>query len=140
MLVGFPGESEEEFAELCRFVEEMEFDRLGVFQYSHEEGTSAHELKDDVSPEVKAQRANDLMELQREISLSKNIQRVGTQQKVLVDRKEGGYFIGRTQYDSPEVDNEVLIDAKKFFVRLGDFVTVEVINAEDFDLFGIPVE
>ena len=140
MLVGFPGETDEEFGELCRFVEEMKFDRLGVFQYSHEEGTSAHELKDDVPAEVKAQRANDLMELQREISLAKNIELVGTIQKVLIDRKEGGYFVGRTQYDSPEVDNEVLIDAKESYVRLGDFTTIEITNAEDFDLFGNPVD
>ena len=138
MLVGFPGETDEEFKDLCDFVEEMRFERLGVFQYSHEEDTSAHLLTDDVGGEIKAHRANTLMDIQREISLTKNESLIGSTQKVLVDRKEGGYFIGRTQYDSPDVDNEVLIDATNDFVRIGDFVDVEVTGAEDFDLYGKP--
>ncbi len=139
MLVGFPGETEEEFEDLCRFVQEIRFDRLGVFQYSHEEDTSAYNLEDDVSPDTKALRANRLMEIQREISLGKNKLLIGNQITVLIDRKEGGYFVGRTEFDSPDVDNEVLIDAAQSYVRIGDFVIVEITDAEDFDLFAIPV-
>ncbi|MEL6123493.1 MAG: 30S ribosomal protein S12 methylthiotransferase RimO [Bacteroidota bacterium] len=140
MLVGFPGESEEEFADLCDFVREMRFDRLGVFQYSHEEDTTAFQLIDDVASEVKAERANRLMDIQREISLEHNVNLIGTHQRVLIDRKEGGYFVGRTEYDSPEVDNEVLVDANAHFVRIGDFVTLEITGAEEFDLYGRPIQ
>lgn len=139
MLVGFPGETEAEFEDLCAFVSEMRFDRLGVFQYSHEDDTTAHDYKDDVSPEIKARRAQRLMEIQKEISLTKNQSAIGRQFRILIDRKEGGYFIGRTEYDSPEVDNEVLIDAADHYVRIGDFVDVEIIDAEDFDLYAIPL-
>lgn len=135
-LVGFPGETEEEFGELVDFVRDMEFERVGVFQYSHEEDTTAHDLADDVDPELKADRANRLMEVQQEISFAKNQEKVGQQVKVLIDRKEGGYWVGRTEYDSPEVDNEVLIDAKAQFARIGDFVLAEIIDAEDYDLYG----
>ena len=136
MLVGFPGETEEEFERLCDFVRDMRFERLGVFQYSHEEDTIAYGVSDDVDPEVKADRANRLMEVQQSISADRNEEKVGQTLKVLFDRKEGGYFIGRTEYDSPEVDNEVLVDAKKFFVRLGDFANVQITSAEDYDLYG----
>lgn len=136
MLVGFPGETEEEFERLCDFVRDMRFERLGVFQYSHEEDTIAHGVADDVDPEVKADRANRLMEVQQSISADRNEEKVGQTLKVLFDRKEGGYFIGRTEYDSPEVDNEVLVDAKEFFVRLGDFAQVHITGAEDYDLYG----
>ncbi|MBK8563848.1 MAG: 30S ribosomal protein S12 methylthiotransferase RimO [Saprospiraceae bacterium] len=136
MLVGFPGETEEEFEELCDFVREMEFERLGVFQYSHEENTSAFDLEDDVPEEVKADRAARLMDIQQEISHRKNLEKVNQSYKVLFDRKEGGYFVGRTEFDSPEVDNEVLVDAKSNFVRIGDFATVNVTSAAEFDLFG----
>lgn len=139
-LVGFPGETEEEFGELADFVRDMEFERVGVFQYSHEEDTPAHDLADDVDPELKADRANRLMEVQQEISFGKNQQKVGQQLRVLVDRKEGGYWVGRTEYDSPEVDNEVLIDAKAQFARIGDFVQAEIIDAEDYDLYGKIIE
>lgn len=139
MLVGFPGETEEEFERLCDFVRDMRFERLGVFQYSHEEDTIAYGVSDDVDPEVKADRANRLMEVQQSISADRNEEKVGQTLKVLFDRKEGGYFIGRTEYDSPEVDNEVLVDAKKFFVRLGDFANVQITAAEDYDLYGIIV-
>ena len=139
MMVGFPGETEAEFQDLCDFVREIRFDRLGVFQYSHEENTSAFDFEDDIPSEVKELRANQLMEIQQEISLEKNNQMIGRTLKVLVDRKEGGYFIGRTEFDSPEVDNEVLIDAQKHFVRIGDFVQVEILEAEDFDLIGRPL-
>ena len=136
MLVGFPGETEEEFERLCDFVRDMRFERLGVFQYSHEEDTIAYGVSDDVDPEVKADRANRLMEVQQSISADRNEEKIGQTLKVLFDRKEGGYFIGRTEYDSPEVDNEVLVDAKKFFVRLGDFANVQITAAEDYDLYG----
>lgn len=139
MLVGFPGETEEEFEELCDFVREMRFERLGVFRYSHEENTSAHDIEDNVPAEVKADRANRLMDIQREISYELNEAKIGRKLKVLVDRKESGYFVGRTEYDSVEVDNEVLIDATKHFVRVGDFVKVEVTDAEEFDLYAKPI-
>ncbi|MFZ1703163.1 MAG: 30S ribosomal protein S12 methylthiotransferase RimO [Saprospiraceae bacterium] len=135
-LVGFPGESEEEFEQLCTFVEEMEFERVGVFQYSHEEDTSAYLLEDDVPQEVKSQRANRVMEIQQEISLKKNQTLIGQQMKVLIDRKEGEFFIGRTEFDSPEVDNEVLIDATNNYLRMGDFALVEIFKAEDYDLYA----
>jgi ribosomal protein S12 methylthiotransferase len=136
MLVGFPGETEEDVQELLDFVEEMKFDRLGVFQYSHEESTIAFDQEDDVSAEEKADRANRVMEAQQSISFRKNEEKVGKVFKVLFDRKEGGYFVGRTEGDSPEVDNEVLVDASKFYVRIGDFAQVKIIEAMDYDLFG----
>ena len=138
-MVGFPGETESEFNDMCEFVRDMRFDRVGVFQYSHEEDTSAHMLIDDVPAETKADRANRLMEIQREISYDHNEAKIGQTLKVLIDRKEGGYFVGRTEYDSPEVDNEVLIDAKQHFVRIGDFCTVNITDSEDYDLYGTPV-
>lgn len=138
-LVGFPGESEAEFQSLLHFVEDMKFERVGVFQYSHEEDTTAHDLTDDVDAETKADRANRLMEVQQQISYEKNQEKIGQTLKVLFDRKEGGYFIGRTEFDSPEVDNEVLVDAKKNYVRIGDFAIVHIDDAEDFDLYGTVV-
>lgn len=136
ILVGFPGETDEEFEDLCNFVEETKFDRLGVFQYSHEEDTSAYELVDDVPAEIKAERAETIMEIQREISYDKNEYKIGKVFKVLFDRKEGEYFVGRTEGDSPEVDNEVLVEAHDQFIRLGDFAQVLIEDANDFDLFG----
>lgn len=136
MLVGFPGETEEEFEELCDFVREMEFERLGVFQYSHEENTTAYDLPDDVPEEVKADRAARLMEIQQDISYRKNLEKVNQNHRVLFDRKEGAYFIGRTEFDSPEVDNEVLVEATSNFARIGDFATVKITSAAEFDLFG----
>lgn len=135
-LVGFPGETEEEFQELVNFVEEMQFDRVGVFQYSHEENTSAYEMEDDVTSEIKTERANRLMEVQQEISLQRNQAKIGKTFKVLVDRKEGEYFVGRTEGDSPEVDNEVLIPAKNNYLRVGDFATIKIVDAQEYDLFG----
>lgn len=140
MLVGFPGETDAEFGELCDFVQEMEFERLGVFQYSHEEATSAFELEDDVPAEVKAERARRLMEIQQEISYRKNLEKVNQTFKVLFDRKEGGYFVGRTEADSPEVDNEVLVQAGNQYVRIGDFAKVRITDATEFDLFGEVVQ
>ncbi len=139
MIVGHPGEEEEDFAELMDFVSEMKFERLGVFTYSHEEDTHAFSMVDNVPEEIKAQRATDLMDLQSEISLQKNLEKVGGTFKVLIDRKESGYFIGRTEADSPEVDNEVFIDAKENYLRIGDFATVEVTDATEFDLYAKPL-
>lgn len=136
MLVGFPGETEEEFQELCDFVEQMQFERLGVFMYSHEEDTSAYQMADDVPAEVKQARANRIMEIQMEISAAKNDAKIGETFKVLFDRKEGGYFVGRTEYDSPEVDNEVLVKAADNYVRIGDFAHVRITDATEYDLFG----
>ncbi len=136
MLVGSPGETEEEFEDLCQFIEEMKFERVGVFQYSHEESTSAYEMEDNVPPSVKEARANRLMEIQQEISNEKNIEKIGKTLKVLFDRKEGTYFIGRTEHDSPEVDNEVMVKAKKNYVRIGDFAMVKITDASDYDLIG----
>jgi ribosomal protein S12 methylthiotransferase len=137
MLVGFPGETEAEFQDLCDFVADMKFERVGVFQYSHEEDTSAYESADNVDPSVKAERAERLMGIQQDISFDKNQAKVGQKLRVLFDRKEGGYYVGRTEHDSPEVDNEVLVKAtKKNYVRIGDFATVHITKAEDFDLYG----
>ena len=140
MLVGFPGETEEDFQDLCDFVTEMKFERLGVFQYSHEEDTRAYELEDNIPAEVKAERANRIMEIQQEISFEKNQAKVGQIFRVLVDRKEGGYFVGRTESDSPEVDNEVLVDAQNYYLRIGDFANIKIIDSSDYDLFGELVE
>ena len=136
MLVGHPGETESEYNELVNFVEKMKFDRLGVFTYSHEDNTHAHSLADDIPEEVKEQRAEQLMEVQQEISFNINQEKIGKTYKVLFDRAEGGYFIGRTEFDSPEVDNEVLVNAKDNYVRLGDFANIKITNATDFDLYG----
>lgn len=139
MLVGFPGETEADIEELIAFVEEMKFERLGVFAYSHEEGTSGYLLEETVSDEEKAHRASRVMEVQQQISWEKNQQKVGQTFKVLIDTKEGGNFIGRTQYDSPEVDNEVIIDASLHYLRIGDFAEIKITKAEEFDLYGEPV-
>jgi len=136
MLVGFPGETEQDFQELCDFIKFARFDRLGVFKYSHEENTSAHLMEDDVPEELKQERANTIMEIQREISLENNESLVGQELKVLIDRKEGEYFVGRTEFDSPEVDNEVLIDAKKNYCRIGDFANVKIDSSEEYDLYA----
>lgn len=136
MLVGFPGETPEDIEEMKDFVTKMKFNRLGVFMYSHEEGTSGFELEDNISPEEKQRRANEVMEVQQDISYDLNQDKVGQILKVLIDKKEGGYFVGRTEGDSPEVDNEVLISAKDNYVRLGDFAQVKITEASDFDLYG----
>lgn len=136
MLVGFPGETEEDFNALKKFIADFRFERLGVFTYSHEENTKGYQLEDNVPDELKQERAAELMSLQEDISRELNNAKVGNTYKVLFDRKEGGYFIGRTEYDSPEVDNEVLIDAKKNYVRVGDFANVRITDAEEFDLYG----
>ena len=139
LIVGYPGETEEDFQKLKDFVKAMRFDRLGCFTYSHEENTTAYELADDVPEEVKLQRANEIMELQSQISWELNQAKVGKVFRCLIDRKEGNYFVGRTEYDSPDVDNEVLIDAKKHYVKIGDFTDVKITEAADYDLYGEPI-
>ena len=136
LIVGYPGESEEDFQELKQWVSDTEFDRLGVFTYSHEENTHAHLLEDDVPEEIKHQRAEEIMELQSDISYRLNQAKVSQTFKVLFDRKEGEYFIGRTEFDSPDVDNEVLVKATDSYVRMGDFANVKITHADHYDLYG----
>jgi len=136
LITGYPGETERDFEEMQQWVEDTKFDRLGCFTYSHEEKTHAYALVDDVPEEVKQQRADAIMEIQQGISFDKNQEKIGNTYKVLVDKKDGGYFVGRTEYDSPEVDNEVLIDAKIDYATIGSFVNVQIDTAEDFDLYG----
>jgi ribosomal protein S12 methylthiotransferase len=135
-LVGHPGESESDFETLIDFVQRHQFERVGVFQYSHEENTRAYDLPDDIPAEVKAERAQRLMEVQQEISEAKNEAKVGKVFKTIFDRKEGKYFVGRTEADSPDVDNEVLVPAKNNYVRIGDFAQIRITGAEAFDLYG----
>ena len=139
-IVGFPGETEEQFEELCDFVREMKFERAGVFAYSPEEGTPAYEMEDDVPEEVKQERVDTIMAIQQNISLEINEKRVGAIEKVLVDRIEGDYYIGRTQYDSPEVDDEILISVDSAELNVGDFVNVRLVKADYFDLYGEVVD
>ena len=136
LIVGHPGETDAHFTETYDFVERMRFDRLGVFTYSHEDDTHSFSMADDVPADTKQERADELMDLQQGISHELNQQKVGQTYKVLFDRKEGGYFIGRTEADSPEVDNEVLVPASGQYVRLGDFANVRIDRAEEFDLYG----
>ncbi len=136
-LVGFPGETEAEFEALCDFIVEASLDRVGVFTYSHEESTRAHDLVDDVPEEVKMERANRIMEIQSAISYEKNKAKIGKSFKVLFDKIENGHFVGRTEGDSPEVDNEVLIPVKGNYVRLGDFAEVTITDATEYDLIGV---
>ena len=136
LIVGYPGETEEDFQTLKEWVQETRFERLGCFTYSHEENTHAYQLEDDVPEEVKMQRANEIMEIQSQISWELNQQKIGQTFRVLIDRKEGNYYVGRTEFDSPDVDNEVLISADKGYLRTGDFYEVRINAAEDFDLYG----
>ncbi len=136
LIVGYPGETEEDFETLKNWVAEMRFDRLGCFAYSHEENTTAYELDDNVPQEIKQQRVNEIMELQSQISWELNQEKIGRMFKVVIDRKEGNNFVGRTEFDSPDVDNEVLIDATKTYLKTGEFVTVKIIEAADYDLYA----
>lgn len=138
LITGYPGESEEDFRILEEWVREMRFDRLGCFTYSHEENTHAFRLKDDVPEEIKQERANGIMELQSRISWELNQEKIGQRFRCMIDRKEGNYFIGRTEFDSPDVDNEVLIDATQHFLRVGDFADIRITEASDYDLYGVP--
>jgi len=140
LIAGHPGETQAEHEETLRFVEQMRFDRLGVFAYSHEENTHAGTMEDAISEEEKQARVQEIMEIQQGISLEKNQAKVGKVLKVLFDRVEGGYFIGRTEYDSPEVDNEVLVSAENQFLRVGDFAPIRITDASEFDLFGEVVQ
>ena len=136
LISGFPGESKEDHAELVNWVEAMRFDRLGVFTYSHEENTHAFALKDDVPARTKKKRADEIMEAQSHISLELNEEKVGRVFKTLIDKVEGDYYIGRTQFDSPEVDNEVVIPKSEGYLRIGDFAEIEIVRAEHYDLIG----
>ncbi len=136
MIAGHPGETEQDFEEMMGFIERSRFERLGIFNYSHEENTHSHTFEDDVPEEVKQERADTVMELQQSISLEINQEKVGKTFKVIVDRKEGGEYIGRTESDSPEVDNEVIIESPDNYLRIGDFVQVKMKSATEFDLTG----
>jgi ribosomal protein S12 methylthiotransferase len=136
LIVGYPGETEEDFQILKNWVEEMRFERLGCFTYSHEENTHAYLLEDNVPQEVKQQRANEIMEIQAQISWELNQEKIGKTFKCVIDRKEGQYFVGRTEFDSPDVDNEVLIDATQTYLKTGEFVNIKITDATEFDLYG----
>ena len=140
LIVGYPGETEEMFQELKDWVEEMRFERLGAFQYSHEENTGAYVLEDDVPEDVKFKRVNEIMELQSQISWELNQQKIGKTFRCLFDRKDGEYFYGRTEFDSPDVDNDVLVDAKEHYIKIGEFIDVKIHEAGDYDLYGTPVK
>ena len=140
LIVGYPGETQEDFELLKQWVSDTRFDRLGCFTYSHEENTHAYQLVDDVPAVIKQHRANEIMAIQSQISWENNQQMIGKTLRCLVDRKEGSYYIGRSEYDSPDVDNEIRIDAKEHYLRLGDFVDVTIEQAEDFDLYASPTE
>lgn len=136
LIVGYPGETEEIFQELKDWVREQKFDRLGCFTYSHEENTHAHLLEDTIPQEVKEARVEEIMELQAQISWEKNQEKVGKVLKCIFDRKEGNYFVGRSEYDSPDVDNTILVDAKDTYIPLGEFSNIKITSAEEFDLYG----
>lgn len=139
LIVGYPGETQEDFEIMRDWVQEMKFERLGCFTYSHEENTGAFALEDDVPEDVKKARAQEIMDLQSQISWDSNQEKIGHTFKCVIDRKEGEHFIGRTEFDSPDVDNEVLIDASKFYVKTGEFVMVKITDATEYDLYGEPV-
>jgi len=136
LIVGYPGETPEDFALLKQWVKDIKFDRLGCFTYSHEENTGAHQLIDDVSQKEKNERQNQIMEIQSQISWELNQSKIGKTFKVLIDRKRGNYYVGRTQFDSPDVDNEVLIDSNSNFLRVGEYVNAKITEASDFDLYA----
>ena len=136
LIVGYPGETNDDYELLKEWVKKTKFDRLGCFTYSHEENTGAYSLNDNVPQELKNERLNEIMEIQSQISWELNQRKIGKNFKVLIDRKRGSYYVGRTQYDSPDVDNEVLISADSSFLRVGEFVDVKIIDASDFDLYA----
>lgn len=140
LIVGYPGETEAQFQELKDWVEEMRFERLGAFEYSHEENTGAYNLEDDVPADVKFRRVNEIMEVQSQISWELNQEKIGNTYRCLFDRKDGEYFYGRTEFDSPDVDNDVIVDAKEHYIKLGEFIDIEIVDAGDFDLYGVPVK
>ena len=140
LIVGYPGETEAQFQELKDWIEEMRFERMGAFEYSHEENTGAFVLEDDVPADVKFRRVNEIMEIQSQISWEINQQKIGKIFTCLFDRKEGNYFYGRTEFDSPDVDNDVLVDAREHYIKIGEFIPVKIHEAGDFDLYGTPVK
>ncbi len=140
LIVGYPGETEEDFQIMKDWVQEMRFERLGCFTYSHEENTHAYLLEDDVPQEVKQARANEIMDIQAQISFELNQEKIGQTYRCIIDRKEGGYFIGRTEFDSPDVDNEVLIDATQHYLKIGEFANITIFDASEFDLYGNPAK
>ena len=139
LIVGYPGETQKDFEILRDWVQEMKFERLGCFTYSHEENTGAYALVDDVPQEIKQARAAEIMDLQSQISWDLNQEKIGQTFKCVIDRKEGQYFIGRTEFDSPDVDNEVLVDASKYYLKTGDFVNLKITDATEFDLYAEPI-
>ena len=136
LIVGYPGETKEQFEELKQFVIDSKFERMGCFAYSHEENTHAFKLKDDVSEEVQNQRVEELMEIQGQISFDLNQEKVGKVFKCIFDRKEGDYFIGRTEFDSPDVDNNIIVNATENYIQIGQFIDIKITEATDFDLYG----
>jgi ribosomal protein S12 methylthiotransferase len=140
LIVGYPGETEEMFQELKDWVEEMRFERLGAFEYSHEENTGAYVLEDDVPSEIKFKRVNEIMEVQSQISWELNQQKIGKTFRCLFDRKDGEFFYGRTESDSPDVDNDVLVDATEHYVKIGEFIDIKIHEAGDYDLYGTPIK
>ena len=139
LIVGYPGETKERFEELKQFVIDSKFERMGCFAYSHEENTTAFDLKDDVPEKIKNQRVAELMDIQSQISFDLNQEKVGETFKCIFDRKEGDYYIGRTEFDSPDVDNNVLVDATKNYIQIGQFINIKITEATDFDLYGVPL-
>lgn len=140
LIVGYPGETEEDFQILKDWVQEMRFERLGCFAYSHEENTHAYLLEDNVPEDVKQDRANQIMEIQAQISFDLNQEKIGNTYRCVIDRKEGNHFVGRTEFDSPDVDNEVLIDATQHYLKIGEFADIKIDDASEFDLYGTPVK
>ena len=138
LIVGYPGETQENFDELKQWVIDTRFDRLGAFAYSHEENTTAHELEDNVPEDVKEQRAEEIMEIQSQISFEMNQERIGKTYKCVFDRKEGNFFVGRTEFDSPDVDNEVFVDAREHYVQIGKFTNIKIHEATEFDIYATP--
>ena len=138
-ILGYPGETDKDFKKLKNFVEQTRFERLGCFKYSHEENTHAYNLVDNVSEEIKQKRINEIMKIQSRISRDKNQNLIGKVLKCVIDRKEGEFYIGRTEYDSPDVDNEVLVVAKKNYMKIGDFSNLKITSANDYDLVGEPL-
>ena len=139
LIVGYPGETEADFEELKQWVKDIRFERLGCFTYSHEENTNAFDLEDNIPEEEKQRRSSEIMEVQSQISWELNQEKVGNTYRCIIDRKEGNYFMGRTEMDSPDVDNEVLVDASKYYLKQGEFVTLKITEAADFDLYAEPV-
>ena len=140
LIVGYPGETNSDFNLLKDWIKEIKFDRLGCFTYSHEEDTNAYSLIDDVPEEIKRNRANEIMKIQSEISWELNKNKIGKEFNVIIDRKSGNYYLGRTEFDSPDVDNEVLIDARNTYLKIGEYVNAKIIDASDFDLYAEVVQ